>query len=306
MQCTTENSWIQGSPNIDLFIFEAQLSSKNRARTTGPESCALYEWMQSLYERTQLCLQAVTNPSLCFFSLRLRPLLGPNVFQPLLCCGTGSHGAVPGFSVALQMEVLRWSESPNPTSGHTLYGFCFHPGAQELPLLLLEMFCSAWPYWTVFSARSLTCLFPPPCLVFCLVLFFQWGVFTAAISSGSEKESRWGNSEWELCPCKIEWRWQWEEPMGGGWGKQSTAERKGETAEKHHRRSKRGEKVEERIDGARGRGERGQGLVVDPMGGVPLSTACQACGGQGADGAVGRQPAFGQRKSLFAFSRRIC
>lgn len=67
MQCTTENSWIQGRPNIDLFIFEAQLSSKNRARTTGPESCALYEWMQSLYERTQLCLQAVTNPSLCFF-----------------------------------------------------------------------------------------------------------------------------------------------------------------------------------------------------------------------------------------------
>lgn len=66
------------------------------------------------------------------------------------------------------------------------------------------------------------------------------------------------------------------------------------------------EKEEERIDGARGRGGRGQGLMVDPGGGVPLHSACRARGGAEAIGAVGRQPAFRQRKSLFAFSRRIC
>lgn len=94
--------------------------------------------------------------------------------------------------------------------------------------------------------------------------------------------------------------------MGGGWGNQSTAEMRGKQGRKALQEEQKGGKEEERIDGARGRGGRGQGLVVDPMGGVPLSTACQAHGGEGADGAVGRQPAFRQRKSLFAFSRRIC
>lgn len=103
------------------------------------------------------------------------PLLGPNVFQPLLHCGTELRVAVPRFSVALQIEVLHPSENPNPTSGHALRGLFLSwcsgaslavVGNVSFCLALLDCFLSSLSHMPLPStlSRVLSCLiFPMRC-----------------------------------------------------------------------------------------------------------------------------------------------
>lgn len=76
------------------------------------------------------------------------------------------------------------------------------------------------------------------CLVF--ILFLQLAIFTAAISNGSEKESRWGNSGRELGLRAAGWRWQWKSwsSLKEAGETQKAAESKGGRGQ----RSKKGEK----------------------------------------------------------------
>lgn len=221
-------SQIQGRPNIDLFIFEAQLSSKNHAGTAGSESRALQEWMRSLYERTAVPPSwdkpwaLLAPPSLKATAWSLHISTSPVLSHLVIYSSNTVFSCPAGTGIAP-------SQNLNPTSRNML------PLRLLFFILLLrsvscccwKLCSSAWPYKLFSFPRS-----PPkplPSILFDFICFPNSLFFTAALWDGSKRREQVRET------CSFRWEWEELENVGGGRGDPaSSRECWGRRAEDHH------------------------------------------------------------------------